>query len=1212
MLSILYIDDEPGLLEVGKLFLESTGDFSVTTVLSGQEGLEQLAQQTFDAIVSDYQMPEMDGIEVLKAVRKTYGTIPFILFTGRGREEVVVEAINNGVDFYLQKGGDAKAQFAELAHKIRQAVTRRQAEAALSESEKRLADLINFLPDATFAIDINRKVIAWNRAIEEMTGIPAASILGKGDYEYAIPFYGERRPILIDMILEPDENVSEYYRNIVRDGGAISAETDLPHPKGLPIYVLAKASPLYNRTGKIIGAIEAIRDITDRKKNEEELIAANEQLAASSQELRAQYEELVQGEQRIRETEVRLRFIAGFYDYARTSERDLLEYAIEGAGTITGSPLAYLAFLSDDESELSMYAWSRSAMNECAIQEKPILYKTEKTGLWGEAVRQRKAVITNDYEAPSSLKRGYPEGHPRILRHMNIPVIENGHIVLVAGVANKPTDYTENDTVELSLLMQALWLLVKQKRIEQTRAESEARYRMLVDHSPAGMHFWEMKPDDTLVLTGTNPSADALLGFGLMDVVGKAIDEMFPDIIQDGGLDELRRVATEGGIWQAERGFQVEGEGWKTFSLTAFRISLDTIVTMFIDITGRKKAEEDLRSAYEQVTTTEEKLRKQFNELSDAQEEILLRQQQLEEITTTVPGVVYQYSVLPDGTRDFSFVNTDSARRIFGMDGTADRFLQYMVTHIHPDDRERFKQSIDEVVAGESDWSFEGRFIKPSGEMIWFQGMSRPARHGDTLVYSGVFLDITARKTIETSLQESEELYRLVTENTPEMIYFLDTAGYARYVNDVTARALNSDPTTLTGKDLSEALPPETAERIMQVIRNVIATRTPFKGESLLTLPAGTVWLDVRIVPLIDESGTVLGVLGLSYDITDRKAAEHALRESAAKYRTLVENSHDIIYTIRLDGTLTYVSPSWTTFLGHEIKDVEGQKFQQFVHPADIPACEEFLARAGTTRERSSELEYRVFHADGSIRIHTSNLTPVFDDRGTLVSVVGDARDITDLKQTQNAIRESNRKLNLLSSITRHDVANQLTVVQGYTQLAALRTQDPVINDFLAKIAASLDVIQHQIEFTRTYQDLGLQEPAWVPVAEVIQMVRPDEIFLDCTCTDWIFADPMIDKVFFNLFDNAVRYGKTVTTVTVRSEQVEDDLVITFEDNGIGIPLNEKPKIFEKGFGQHTGFGLFLVREILAITGISIHETGTHGKGARFEITVPKGAFRSA
>ncbi|HEX3000962.1 MAG TPA: response regulator, partial [Methanoregula sp.] len=277
MFSLLYVDDEPGLLEIGKLFLEGSGDFTVTTALSGEEGLSQLGQRGFDAIVSDYQMPEMNGIDFLKAVRKSVGSVPFILFTGRGREEVVIEAINNGVDFYLQKGGDPRAQFAELAHKIRQAISRRQAEHALLDSERRLADLINFLPDATFAIDPDGNVIAWNKAIEEMTGVPAGDILGKGDYEYALPFYGKRRPILIDLIAAPDEKIEPFYSNLLRDGNTISAETDLPHPKGKRIYVLAKASPLFNKEGKITGAIEAIRDISDRKRAEEELRAVNEQ-----------------------------------------------------------------------------------------------------------------------------------------------------------------------------------------------------------------------------------------------------------------------------------------------------------------------------------------------------------------------------------------------------------------------------------------------------------------------------------------------------------------------------------------------------------------------------------------------------------------------------------------------------------------------------------------------------------------------------------------------------------------------------------------------------------------------------------------------------------------------------------------------------------------------------------------------------------------------
>jgi len=131
--TVLYVDDEPDLLALGKVFLETTGEFVVDTCLSGEESLETLRMHSYDAIISDYQMPGIDGLVLLKTVREQYGNVPFILFTGRGREAVVIEAINLGADFYLQKGGAPKALFAELAHKIKMAVGRRQAETALRE-----------------------------------------------------------------------------------------------------------------------------------------------------------------------------------------------------------------------------------------------------------------------------------------------------------------------------------------------------------------------------------------------------------------------------------------------------------------------------------------------------------------------------------------------------------------------------------------------------------------------------------------------------------------------------------------------------------------------------------------------------------------------------------------------------------------------------------------------------------------------------------------------------------------------------------------------------------------------------------------------------------------------------------------------------------------------------------------------------------------------
>jgi CheY-like chemotaxis protein len=217
-LKILYVDDERALLDIAKVYLEEISQFSVDTCTSVQSALPVLSSTEYDAIISDYQMPVMDGIEFLKTVRGSGNTIPFILFTGRGREEIVIQALNEGANFYLQKGGDPESLFMELSHKIRQAVQQRRAEINIRDLERREADIINFLPDATFAIDASGVVIAWNRAMEDFTGVLAKDILGMGDYEYSLPIYHERRPILVDIIHNDDPIVEAKYPYLLRSG----------------------------------------------------------------------------------------------------------------------------------------------------------------------------------------------------------------------------------------------------------------------------------------------------------------------------------------------------------------------------------------------------------------------------------------------------------------------------------------------------------------------------------------------------------------------------------------------------------------------------------------------------------------------------------------------------------------------------------------------------------------------------------------------------------------------------------------------------------------------------------------------------------------------------------------------------------------------------------------------------------------------------------
>ncbi len=155
---------------------------------------------------------------------------------------------------------------------------RMMAEEARRESEQRLAQIIDFLPDATFAIDLDGKVIAWNRAIEEMTGVKAEQILGKGDHEYALPFYGIRRPILIDLVLTFDEEIKNKYPFVKKEGDVLLTEIDAPVRSERFSVRWAKARPLYDIEGHIVGAIEAIRDITERRRAQEELFNSRQML----------------------------------------------------------------------------------------------------------------------------------------------------------------------------------------------------------------------------------------------------------------------------------------------------------------------------------------------------------------------------------------------------------------------------------------------------------------------------------------------------------------------------------------------------------------------------------------------------------------------------------------------------------------------------------------------------------------------------------------------------------------------------------------------------------------------------------------------------------------------------------------------------------------------------------------------------------------------
>jgi signal transduction histidine kinase len=225
-----------------------------------------------------------------------------------------------------------------------------------------------------------------------------------------------------------------------------------------------------------------------------------------------------------------------------------------------------------------------------------------------------------------------------------------------------------------------------------------------------------------------------------------------------------------------------------------------------------------------------------------------------------------------------------------------------------------------------------------------------------------------------------------------------------------------------------------------------------------------------------------------------------------------------------------------------------------------------------------------------------------------------DADDRKTIEELMKKVAFLEKKLQIVGSITRHDVLNQMTAIVGYNELLGMMIDDPKFRGFLEKEKSALTKIRRQFQFAKDYQNIAVEPPRWQNIRNLAGRVSEDfdlksvRIIAD-TGEASVLADPLFERVFHHLFDNALRYGETVTEIKITLHQTGENGLLVVENNGTAIPADGKEKIFERGYGKGTGWGLFLAREILAVTGMTIRETGEEGKGVRFEVTLPPGSF---
>ncbi len=467
----------------------------------------------------------------------------------------------------------------------------------------------------------------------------------------------------------------------------------------------------------------------------------------------------------------------------------------------------------------------------------------------------------------------------------------------------------------------------------------------------------------------------------------------------------------------------------------------------------------------------------------------------------------------------------------------------------------------------------------------------------------------------QAKVQASEARFRGLAENLPLVIFEMDTTGRLQYVNKAGVEIFGvTEDKIAQGINIRYYLSPENIGMMERGLTAVLSgTRSP--GETYtLTRSDGSLMKAIVYTSLIYREEKVTGFRGIVIDISGRLELEEALKDSEEKYRTLAENSADIIFSLDITGTFTYISPQVSRY-GYTPPEIVGKGIQMFIHPDDHAKVLDNYHRE--MKDGSSIAStFRIIDKPGALHWVEENSNIKFDDQGKPMGMVGILRDVTDRMRAEDAIDLANKKLNLMNNITRHDILNTISGLLGCVDMANATSSPEEKTRLLNDIRDLTRIIQRQIEFTREYQEVGVHLPLWQNVQKVIDKVLQNfektDLHFSINSEDMeIYADPLLEKVFYNLVDNAKRYGETITTIRISTQASGKGTLLIFADDGIGIPVDQKIRIFERGVGRNTGMGLFLTREILSITGITIKENGVPGKGARFEILIPWGTFRS-
>ncbi len=1188
---VLYIEDEAEQRRFLCRLIRSKG-LRVSPASSGRIGIDLFKKRSFDVVLCDLNMPRMDGLKVLERMKKINRDVPVIILSSHGTIAQAVKSIKKGAfDFILEP-----PNIDEVMTTIHMAIEKTRLERKLRESESSLKMIVENVPDIIYSLSPKGVFLRVSPSVKVNMGYSTSELIGTSFFDLLHP--DDRAPVR-QGFLRAMKEAHKHIRTV---------EFRMMTKSGQPRHFEVRGK-IITENGKAVKQDGIARDVTERKHYELKLKKYSHELEKMVKERTRRNKELVTIKEQLEQKNAEMEKLLKELYKSRDELRAILDtypdviIMVDQAGNLTNTnrnmddffgvsskdilkkPFkAFLDKIKDSFEDFDRFLKITDEMI-CCTPEELIKKEFDIAQMLAQTVRQIKPK-------------------ERTILPINIPVFDRNKVILGS-----------------------IWIYQDVTPIQR----SYDQIHTIVNASPIPLLVSRISDGKILFI---NDHLARLVKSNAKDLIGKSTPNFYYD--PEDRRIVLDKLDKEGFVHNYE--MQVIRPDkkviWSILSIELTQIGDELVaITGLYDIDKRRQAEEALKRERNFVSA----------------------------VLDTVGALVV---VLDTQGRIVRFNRSCEQVTGYAFDEVKDR--HFWNIFLVPEEVDRVKSVFGELKAGNFPDQAENYWLTKEGDrrLISWSNTALLDKDGAVEFIIGTGIDITEHRQIEEALQESEKKYRELVESANSVILRWDQNGNITFFNKYALDFFGYKEKEILGKNVMDTIVPETdtAGRDLRAMIEDIE-RNPeryISNENENIKKSGErVWITWTNKPIYDEQGNMKEILSIGKDDTERKKFERALQESEERFRGLVENAYDIIYTLTPEGTFSYVSPNLKEILGFDVSDFEGESIWEFVHPKDIPICNECFQNMILTSEKISGIEYRIRHKNKAWRWHRSSISPLTDGEGNLLYYIGIAHDFTEMKKVMEDLEKANQHLKEAQAqlVQSEKMASLGALVAGIaheinTPIGAVSSMQDTLFKTLdnlrkhihskcpediqerAKFEAAFRVVEdsHKVIQTGTERVVnivrrlrsfarldeaklktvdiheGLEDALTLAHHELKHTVTVIKNYGDIPPISCFPSE--LNQVFLNLLINGKQAIKDKGTITITTFAKDRKVYIVFKDDGVGIPKENLPKIFDPGFttkgsGIGTGLGLSICYQIIQTHRGEIRVESQPEKGTTFTIILP-------